>query len=299
MPPEPNVKVISTTGDDRDLTPAAILPRSPPLATVPPRVPFPSRGQIHMGIAMSWVWVAITTSLFAAALVGMWLRCRIPPGSAAEKSLASIPPAADIVSRMTAVVLGLVTAFASNTYHQSRGAMMNAAVDIITIDRLLVRYGGEAESLRSALKDMCESLVQRIERGMWEQPGVGVELTAGERFADALHSLAPHDARQEDLKKRALNLAEPLLEARWNLRATNALGMPPLLLGFLTAWYCVVFLGQGVSATRSPPAVVSLFVAAAVIGSAIYLSMEMLEPLHGNVNIGAEPLRDVLLRLSS
>lgn len=252
-----------------------------------------------MGIAVSWLWVTITTLLFGVALIGMWLRRRIPPGSNAEKSLAAIPPAADIISRMTTVILGLVTAFASNSYLQSRGAMMDAAVDIITIDRLLVRYGDEAESLRPSLKSSCESLIQRLERGVWEQPGDGARLTAGERFTDALHALIPRDARQEDLKRRALDLAEPLLEARWSLRATDTMGMPPLLLAFLTAWYCVVFLGQGVSATRSVPALVALFVAAAVIGSAIYLSMEMLRPLRGNLSMGAAPLRDAVSRLAS
>jgi hypothetical protein len=53
---------------------------------------------------------------------------------------------------MTALVLGLVTASAKNSFDSVNTTVKHTAIDILTLDRLLARYGPETGEIRKALQ---------------------------------------------------------------------------------------------------------------------------------------------------
>ncbi len=53
-----------------------------------------------------------------------------------------------LVATMTALLLGLVTASARSTFDSQDVAIRNSAASILTLDRLLARYGPETKPTR-------------------------------------------------------------------------------------------------------------------------------------------------------
>ena len=65
-----------------------------------------------------------------------------------------------LVATMTALLLGLVTASARSAFDSQDAAIRTSAANILTLDRLLARYGPETIPIRDGLK---KGLAFRIE----------------------------------------------------------------------------------------------------------------------------------------
>ena len=63
---------------------------------------------------------------------------------------------------MTALVLGLVTASAKSSYDEVDAAVKQTAVNLLSLDRLLARYGSDASEIRTVLKSAIEGRVEEI-----------------------------------------------------------------------------------------------------------------------------------------
>ena len=66
---------------------------------------------------------------------------------------------------MTALILGLVTASAKSSFDEVTFAVESGARDVLTLDRLLARYGPETSEIRAAFKD---AVARRIDM-IWPQ----------------------------------------------------------------------------------------------------------------------------------
>ena len=92
--------------------------------------------------------LGIAALAFAAALGGalggMWLRARLPAEHISEATKDTVKLGIGLVATMTALVLGLVTASAKSSFDGLDAAVRHTALDILTLDRVLARYGPEA-----------------------------------------------------------------------------------------------------------------------------------------------------------
>ena len=61
-----------------------------------------------------------------------------------------------LVATMTALLLGLVTAAARNTFDTQDAALRNSAATILTLDRHLARYGPESKPTRDLIRRAVE-----------------------------------------------------------------------------------------------------------------------------------------------
>src|SRR5690349_5004959 len=93
---------------------------------------------------------------FAGALLGMWLRTVLPAQHLTTESGDSIKVGIGLIATMTALVLGLVTASAKSTFDSIDLTVRNAAIDILTLDRILARYGTETAGIRESLQRLME-----------------------------------------------------------------------------------------------------------------------------------------------
>src|SRR5262245_40022357 len=88
----------------------------------------------------------------ASAYLGSLLRTRIPEAHLGKESQDVIRLGMGLVATMTALLLGLVTAAAKSSFDSQDAAVRNAAANILALDRLLARYGPEAQPAREKLK---------------------------------------------------------------------------------------------------------------------------------------------------
>ena len=206
-----------------------------------------------------------------------------------------------VVATMTALILGLVTASAKSSFDEVTFAVESGARDVLTLDRLLARYGPETSEIRAAFKD---AVARRIDM-IWPQGSSRpVQLdpsklsSDAEGLAERIRALTPRDDSQRWLQARAGEVAEELLEARWLASAYSEASVSGLFLVILLFWLTITFVSYGLVAARNSTVVTVLFLCAVSVGSALFLILEMDEPFEGLLRVSADPLRFALAHLN-
>jgi hypothetical protein len=67
-----------------------------------------------------------------------------------------------LVATMTALVLGLVTANAKSSFDAADTALKETTIELLTLDRLLARYGPETAEIRNRLKRAVAARLETI-----------------------------------------------------------------------------------------------------------------------------------------
>jgi hypothetical protein len=99
----------------------------------------------------------------AGMLLGMWLRNRLPTHHLDSDTQSSVKEVSGLIATMTALILGLVTASAQDSFTKVGAAVEHTAADVVALDRLLARFGPETTEIRSTLR----SAVDRRIKGIW------------------------------------------------------------------------------------------------------------------------------------
>ena len=83
----------------------------------------------------------------AGMLLGMWLRNRLPPHHLDDSTQSSVKEVNGLIATMTALILGLVTASAQDSFAKVGAAVEHTAADVVALDRLLARFGPETTGI--------------------------------------------------------------------------------------------------------------------------------------------------------
>jgi hypothetical protein len=249
------------------------------------------------------VCMIVFTCMFGGALLGMWLRTALPEHHLDDDSKDTIKLCIGLVATITALVLGLITASAKNSFDTVNSAVNNTAVDIITLDRTLARYGPETGEIRSALKRVIGDRINMV----WPQGSSKSTIldpirsrsgSEAEELANAIRALKPHNDSQRALQSRALIFTEDLLQARWLIFAGTEKSIPVPFLVILVFWLTIIFMSFGLFAPQHITVIMILFVCALSVGSAIFLIVELDTPFDGLLKISADPFHYVYAHLN-
>ncbi len=155
---------------------------------------------------------------FGGALLGFWLQARRRHRSRPRIQRDDQSGSIGVVATMTALILGLVTASAKSSFDEVTVAVESSARDILTLDRLLARYGPETSGIRAAFKDAVASRIDMVWPQGSSRPAQLDPSTLSsdaEGLAEQIRALTPRDDSQRWLQARAGEVAEEMLEARW------------------------------------------------------------------------------------
>ena len=239
------------------------------------------------------VGLIVFACTLGGALVGNRLRFTLPEHHLNDESRDTVKSGIALVATMTALVLGLVIASAKSSFDAVNTAVKHAAVDVLTLDRLLARYGPETGEIRGALQHAVASQIDMIWPQSSSRPARLEPLAAwrAEGLADAIRGLTPRDESQRSLQSRALELAEARLQARWVVVASSGTSVPLPFLVALLFWLTTAFASFGLFAPRNATVFAVLAVCALSVGVAVFLILEMDSPFDGLLKISADPLR--------
>jgi len=237
------------------------------------------------------------------ALFANWLRAALPEHHLDDESRDTVKLGIGLIATMTALVLGLVTASAKSSFDAVDTAMKHTAVDVLTLDRLLARYGPETAELRGALQKAVANRIDAISpefsSGRADPDPMRSGAAAGsENLADAIQLLTPRDDLQRSLQSRARDLAEEILQARWLVFAGVGSSVPLPFITILVFWLTVTFGSFGLFAPRNGTVFVVLFVCAVSVGSAVFLILELDGPFEGFLKVSVEPMRYALASMN-
>ena len=247
----------------------------------------------------------VGTIVFACTLggvlLGMWLRTILPEQHLTNESRDTVRLGTGLIATMTALVLGLVTASAKSSFDTVNTAVRQTAVDILTLDRLLARYGSETREIRGALQHIVASRTDMIWPQSSSQPvqldPLGAAATV-EGLADQIRALTPRDDSQRSLQSRAQDLFEALLRARWIIFGGGGTSVPLPFLVVLLFWLTITFASFGLFAPRNAMVMGVLFLCALSVGGAVFLIAEMDGPFDGLLKVSADPMRYALAHIN-
>jgi len=233
----------------------------------------------------------------AGMLLGMWLRKRLPPHHLDNDTQSSMKEVSGLIATMTALILGLVTASAQDSFTKVGAAVEHTAADIVALDRLLARYGPETTEIRGTLR---RAIDQRIKQVWVAEPGAALAQIDPnpaqdfERIGTMIANLEAQTTNQQWLRSRALDATEALLASRWGIFSGQRSAMPNAFLVILTFWLTAAFAGYALFAPRHRTMTGILIISAFSVACAIFLILELGNPFEGRITVSDDPLRFAL-----
>jgi hypothetical protein len=199
--------------------------------------------------------------VFGAALLGMFLRSRLPEHHLTLESREAIKLATAIVGTLSALALGLLIASAKRSFDDAGTERRTSAARLLLLDRVMAQYGAETAPLRKVLRTIVEARLKAVDDGFGSDTSVaeGVDV---ETMQGGLRSLSPQTDAQRSLQARALQLAGDIAEARWLRTESEVGGFPAPFLAILILWLALLFASFGVLAPGNGTVVATLFVCA-------------------------------------
>jgi|MudIll2142460700_1097286.scaffolds.fasta_scaffold238495_1 hypothetical protein len=251
----------------------------------------------------TFVGIIVFLCTFGGVLFGMSLRRILPDHHLDAESKDTVKVGIGLIATMTALVLGLVTASAKNSYDAVDAVVRKTAIDVLVFDRVLARYGPETGEIRKGLRHALEVRIDLIwPRGSPPPANLDVMRSElgmeAERIAEVIRALKPRDNSQRALQSRAIDLMETLLQAKWLVLAGSETSIPLPFLLVLLFWLTITFASFGIFAPRNVTVLIVLFVCALSVSSALFLVIEMDTPFHGLLRVSPDPLRHALAYLN-
>lgn len=245
--------------------------------------------------------IVVLLATLSAAAIGFLLHGAGPFADQGDEQRSAVRLAVGLMSTLTAIVLGMVTSSAKDTFDQANEMVAGLAVDTITLDKLLDSYGPETAEIRRQLLD---DLRYRIDRLQSPDTYARADLEAAtlvprvEMLYASVVNLASASELQKMLQARALDMIGGrvgfgegnMAQKRW-LFTVRPASVPSVFIVVVTIWLVLEFLCFGLFSPRRTAVFVSILVAAIVLSSAMFLLLELEDPIDGFFKVSVEPLR--------
>jgi len=233
--------------------------------------------------------------LLAAVLAGARLRRLLPDHHLSADSRDAVKLAMGLVATMTALVLGLLVSSAKGTFDTERNEVVQMGAKVAFLDRVLVLYGSDATEIRAQLRSAVTGWV----RHMWSAdtgapPEVQPAHERGDALYTAIQNLSPRDDAQRGLKAQASSIAVELGQFQMLLVAQGRSSISKPLLTAMVCWLAVIFLGFSLLAPPNATAIVALFASVFSVAVAVFLILELDQPLSGFIRLSSAPILSAL-----
>jgi len=238
----------------------------------------------------------VLACVFSSALVGMYIRARLPASYLDNDTGDVIKLALGLIVMMSALLLGLLISTAKSSYDLMRVQLTQLGADVILMDRSLALYGSETKDARNNLRDLAENLLYQLElfRGNRSRPESPQVKAGAKNFYQSIRALVPRDSGQGSPKDEAVRVSFAVAEIRALALARESNSIPVPFLVILAFWLAVLFAGFGFFAPPNCATVTALAICALSVSVAIFLILQMNQLLTGLIRISLEPLRNAI-----
>ena len=247
------------------------------------------------------VGVIIVAILFASAMFAMAAARFLPPHHLNAETKGVVSVSAAVVGTMSALVVGLLISNSSASFTSKTQEVTQISTDVISLDRMLRRYGPETQDLRAMVRRYAEAKTQDL---FPKDPSQGPDLENGttlavlEQLQEKILVLTPAGPSQRWLQAQAVDLTGAMMAARWHLAQENAVRTPLPLLVLVMFWFVMIFVSFGLFAPRNATAITMIFLSAIAIGGAIRMTTELQIPFEGFIRISGAPMARALDAIS-
>ena len=243
-----------------------------------------------------YIGCAVLVGVFGSALLGMLIRRKLPESHLSDETKGVVTLSMGVVGTLTALVLSLLISTASSAFNTRNQEITEKAAKLIQLDRLLRRYGPEADGLRELLHRYAALRFQDLfpaghATPLLEDP---TALSIFEDFQDRLAALDGRSAQQRWLLSQVQALTAQVEQVRWLLVEQEGLGIPVPVLLVVLFWLCLLFMSFGLFAPANATVTVALFFCALAVAGAIQTVLDLSRPFEGVIRVSGQPLRHAL-----
>lgn len=239
--------------------------------------------------------VIVLACVFGGALAGLFLRIRLPDQHLQDDSKDIVKLGIGVVATMAALVLGLLVSSAKGSFDRTSDEVTLGAAKIVQLNHALAQYGDETKEIRGALRRYVEAAADALTSG--EKSRLMQFRTSASKADDvevAIRALVPRSEAQRELRSLALTLIQDWSANRSLLWLQQHSSVSTPLLVVVVAWFALIFLAFGLFSPRNGTVVATLFLCALAVSGALFLILEMDEPLEGVIRISDGPTRNAL-----
>ena len=239
---------------------------------------------------------------FGGAIFGMFLCSLLPQHHLSSDAKDIMKMGMGLIATMAALVLGLLIASAKSSFDGEKNGHQQLATNLILLDRILLRYGPQANIARTLLKTTVSEWIDlrwpkgdSHVSGSMESPEVSTNTMA---VLAAIQGLTPgDDDTKRTLKAQALQIILELGRTRWTLSQSDESSIPIPFLAILVFWLTVLFISFGLFAPRNATVLAVLLVCALSVASALFLIVDLDHPTKGLFQISPAPMRKALAEM--
>ena len=238
--------------------------------------------------------------IFGGAVFGLLLGRVLPAEHLRDNSRSTVKVVTGMIATLAALVLGLLISSANTSFDAIDTAITQSGARIILLDRALANYGPETKNAREQLRGVVVTGIEMFwPSGRGKGAGLeGFERAGGmEALQKEIRELAPATNIQRELRSEAEKLSGEMLEARWLLIAQAQHAIPITFLVVLLFWLTMLHIGFGLLAPRNTTVIAALVISALSVSGAMFLILEMYQPLNGMIKVSNAPLRKALEHL--
>ena len=244
------------------------------------------------------IGLVVFALVFASALLAMFAHTKLPAHHLSSDSKDVVKLGVALIATMSALVLSLLVSSAKTAFDTRSNQVVQAAADIVLLDRALARYGPETKEARSLLQQDVAETVERF----WPENGAKhIAIDPGPSPAEAMYDkvdeLAPQSEEQRSLRSQALNLAVNVGQLRLLMLEHLGSSIPLPFLVILVFWLCIIFASFGLFAPRNATVIAVLGVCALSVACAIFLIIELDRSFEGLLQVSGAPMRTALAQL--
>jgi hypothetical protein len=235
--------------------------------------------------------------LSGGILVGAVLRAYLPEHHLRDDSKDVVKTAAGLILTLAALVLGLLVSSAKGSFDTMSSGITLAGAKIITLDRVLARYGPETKEVRDRLRHEVTIIVERVwptDMNRVRDLSPAAEAHGIEDVHMRIRELSPQNELQRSIQSQALQISSDLQESRWLLIEETQGTFPTALIAILIFWLTVLYVSFGLFAPRNATVITALFICALSIAGSIFLIQELNRPVEGFIKVSSAPLEKAL-----
>ena len=242
--------------------------------------------------------LAISLLVFAVVVVataaGIGLNRILPDHHLSKESKEVILLGIGVIVTLTALVLGLLVASAKTSFDTKSDEIRHGTVKMIMVDRMLRQLGSQAAPARDSLRLWVENNAVAI----WSPKSRRVSVEQGDAewlaFHEQIRKLSPADQGQKALQAKIADAVDDLAETRWLLIEQDAGSIQTPFLVVVVLWLGIIFAIFGLFAPRNWTVYAVIGLSAFSLSTAVFLILELDQPLSGMLHISDAPLKLLL-----
>jgi len=239
--------------------------------------------------------------MVAGAIAGWAMRQRVPDHNLTDETKNVVSVSMATVATISALVLGLLISNANSSFIALGGEVTALSAQLLRLDRILQRYGPEADPARKTLREYANSKAVDLFPENARDIRLSNPSTYGllQRLEDEMLELKPKDSRDQWWLGQAMTLAGKIGDARWLIAQQVGQGTPKAFIALLAFWLTSLFASFGVFAPRNVTSVLFLTLCAIAVSGAIGMILELEKGFGALVHISPQPMREAVRALES